>query len=674
METSVSLPGALTIPLTHQRNLLVRALENARSPSRLPISQWVEDNLILPSGPHKGKRYKHHRHPVSRLWFAALDSGSWNRFAASGPTQNGKTLMCYVAPILYHLFELQETVVIGLPTMTMAQDKWTEDLLPAIEASRFASLLPASGEGSRGGQVKRAIRFRNDVTLRFMAAGGGDKQRAGYTTRVLAITETDGMDETGEGSREADAIEQLEGRTRAYGMSKRIYLECTASIEKGRIWQEIKNGTDSRIARPCQHCRTYVTPEREHLVGWEEAETEVEAAEKAYWCCPACGEAWTEEQRSAAAAHAVLVHRGQKVLKNGRVIGKPPATKTLGFRWSAIDNPFVTPAQLGAEEWRAQRSADRENAEKKMRQFVWCLPWIPPEIELTPLTAEDVAARVGGLRKGIVPPDCVGIGVGVDTGRDFLHWHATAARAGGSVHVLEYGMQPTDAAKVGKARGLANALHALRAYFTDGWQDKSGRTWRPSQVWIDSGYAEHQEIVYEFCRVAAEGLPPGQEVYRPSKGHGERQRNMTRYITPRARAGEVRYIGLQFDMRWQQPARLNLVLINSDFWKSELHQRLAMSAEEPGAMTLYEAASPREHLEYSEHITAEVQREEWIEGRGEVIVWRRIRRQNHWLDAGYASLAACHFVATEVERQRKQPTEGWMERQRAGRRTSQWGS
>ncbi|MHB8953559.1 MAG: terminase gpA endonuclease subunit [Pirellulaceae bacterium] len=649
---------------------LIWCIDRAKAQVVRPISKWVEDELVLPSGPFRGERYRHARHPASRLWFGAIDSGHWNRFAATGPTQNGKTLMCYVAPILYYLFEIQETVVIGLPTMQMANDKWSEDLLPAIEASRYAALLPKSGEGSRGGQVKRAIGFEHGVTLRFMTGGGTDKQRAGFTTRVVAITEVDGMDEPGETSREADKVEQIEGRTRAHGANKRIHLECTASIEKGRIWQEIVNGTDSRIARPCPHCKAYVTPEREHLIGWEDAESELEAAEKAFWSCPSCGEAWTEQQRFEAAEKAVLVHRGQKVLKNGRVVGQLPPTTTLGFRWSAIDNPFTKAAELGAEEWRARRHHDRENAEKKMLQFVWAMPWIPPEIELTSLTVEDVASRSGGLKKGKVPDDCIGIAGGIDTGMRELHWQMTAMRKNGSSHVIEYGVQPTNADSVGTEKGLFDALHALHGYFAAGWEDLAGRTWIPSQVWIDSGYASHQAAVYTFCKSAASGGSVGQEIYRPAKGYGEKQRYKTRYIAPKARGGLVRYIGLQFDMRMQPADGIVLVHVNSDFWKSALHERLAMSVDEPGALTLYETATAREHLEYSEQITAEVQKQEFIPGRGEVITWDRIRRNNHYLDAGYLSLAAGNFVFLEVERQAKQPTAGWMERQQKQRRST----
>ena len=83
------------------------------------------------------------------------------------------------------------------------------------------------------------------------------------------------MDTAGEASRETDPVSQLEARTDAYDAFGRpfICMECSVSIEEGRIWQEYINGTQSRIACPCPHCGEYVTPEREHLRGWQEAES-----------------------------------------------------------------------------------------------------------------------------------------------------------------------------------------------------------------------------------------------------------------------------------------------------------------------------------------------------------------------------------------------------------------
>jgi phage terminase large subunit GpA-like protein len=110
-----------------------------------------------------------------------------------------------------------------------------------------------------------------------MSGGGGDKSRAGFTSRVVVITETDGMDQPGLTSREADKITQLEARTRAYGSRKRIYMECTVSTEQGRTWQEYTQGTQSRIVLPCPHCKAWVSPEREHLTGWQGADSQAAA-------------------------------------------------------------------------------------------------------------------------------------------------------------------------------------------------------------------------------------------------------------------------------------------------------------------------------------------------------------------------------------------------------------
>lgn len=625
---------------------------SCRGRSLRKISEWVEQEIILPNGPFSGERYRHSRHPVSRLWFRELDSGHWTRFAATGPTQNGKSLMCYVEPVLYHLFEVGEGVIIGLPSMDMANDKWEQDFKPVIEASRYRDLMPLKGEGSRGGQVKRSITFRNGATLRFMTAGGNDKKRAGYTSRVVAVTETDGMDESSETSREADKIKQIEGRTRAFGRTgKRVYLECTVSIEKGRIWQEVKQGTDSRILRPCPHCQAFVAPEREQLVGWESAESEEEAAAKAFWACPECGEAWTEQDRQDAATKAVLCHKGQEVTSTGEVVGPLPRTQTLGFRWSAIDNPFVTAGDLGAEEWKAKRAADKENAEKELRQFVWVVPYEPPDVDLTPLDPNAIQQRKAKSKVGIVPDDAIGVVVQIDTGKRELHWTALAVRAGAAAGgtVVEYGQKKVNSDTLGTTQGLLAAFRELRPYLERGWQRESGGGVIPSQVWIDSGYSEHRDAVYAFSVEANKELPESKQRWRPSKGYGEGQRNTTRYRAPQNKDKDIIFIGRQY---YLSRVRVNgkllpgviLAHVDSDYWKSELHQALAMPPEQPGAVTLYEHQDSIGHADFAAHLTAERQIEKFVPGRGTVVVWDRTSRNNHWLDSSYGAMCESDFL------------------------------
>ncbi len=155
-------------------DVLSQAIRQTTPQLARPISQWVEQEIVIPTGQYAGNQYRHSRHPVSRIWFRELDRNFWWRHAVVAPTQNGKTFMGYVIPVVYHLFELGETVIVGLPDMRMADDKWQMDFLPVIEASRYRDLLPSTGEGSRSGKIKSAVRFLNGAILRFMSAGGRD--------------------------------------------------------------------------------------------------------------------------------------------------------------------------------------------------------------------------------------------------------------------------------------------------------------------------------------------------------------------------------------------------------------------------------------------------------------------------------------------------------------------
>ncbi|MCA8990176.1 MAG: phage terminase large subunit family protein, partial [Planctomycetaceae bacterium] len=361
---------------------LSHMIARSRSVRLRSIREFAEQEIIIPDGPWQGRRFRCDRQPFSGLWLDAIDSGQWNRFVATGPTQSGKTLCCFLIPLLYHLFEVGETVICGLPDMDMAADKWRVDLLPVIERSRYKDLMPLKGSGSRGGRIE-AIQFRNGATLKFMSGGGGDKSRAGFTSRVIVITETDGMDQSGTASREADKVTQLEARTRAYGSRKRIYMECTVSTQQGRTWQEYQEGTASRIVLQCPLCQNWVGPERQHLRGWQEATSQADARRQGAFACPECGTFWNEQDRRQANNAGLLLHQGQEITTDGTISGSPCETETLGFRWSAVHNLFLTAGDIAADEWKASRNPNEENAEREMRQFVWCLPVVPNRWEET---------------------------------------------------------------------------------------------------------------------------------------------------------------------------------------------------------------------------------------------------------------------------------------------------
>ena len=277
------------------------------------------------------------------------------------------------------------------------------------------------------------IRFGNGATLKFMSGGGGDKSRAGFTASVLVVTETDGMDSPGNASREADKITQLEARTRAYGDRKRVYLECTVSTENGRTWREYRQGTKSRIVLPCPGCKGWVTPEREHLTGWQAASSRAEAKAAGAFSCPACGQVWSDQERVEANLGARVLHDGQTIDENGGVSGEPPQTDTLGFRWSAVNNLFLSPGEIAADEWRASRASDEEAAEREMRQFVWALPLAPSAWRQAQLEPHQLTARmVAGMNRGVAPVGSQFLTLGVDLAQPSHFRHANRVSGAGT--------------------------------------------------------------------------------------------------------------------------------------------------------------------------------------------------------------------------------------------------
>jgi phage terminase large subunit GpA-like protein len=427
-------------------------LKQARPARKRSMRDFAECEVIIPDGPFAGRKFKCDRQPYTGLWFDEVDSGRWSRCVATGPTQSGKSLSCFVIPLLYHLFEVGETVICGLPDMDMAGDKWREVILPVIERSRYRNLLPRHGGGSRGGRVE-SLQFRNGSTLKFMSGGGSDKSRAGFTSRVVVVTETDGMDQPGTRSRESDKITQLEARTRAYGSRKRIYLECTVSTEEGRTWLEYQQGTRSRIVMPCPHCSAFVSPEREHLLGWQSASTQAESRQVAYFSCPGCGEPWSEAERAEANSQSRLLHGEQSVVEHN-VRGELPATDTLGFRWSAVNNLLLTAGDLAADEWRASRSTDEENAEREMRQFVWCLPAQALKWQQISLEAQEIVSRTTDLARGILPADTLFLTAAMDLGKYLTHWVVVAWREGAVGHIVDYGRLEVASPEIGVEQAL----------------------------------------------------------------------------------------------------------------------------------------------------------------------------------------------------------------------------
>lgn len=598
------------------------------------LSEFAQDCIVIPpGGPYEGRYFSIDLQPYTRLFFDTIDAsirGTGKKFyrtAATGPTQTGKTLTCSTIPLMYHQFELEEDTTYGVPTLDMAGDKWRRDILPVVSAGEFRRYLPKQGRGARGGSAMfSGIDFGNGTALKMMPAGGSDKQRAGYTARVLAATEIDGYKQRTE-SEEGSVVRQMEGRLRAHAVEhRRIYLECTVTVEEGAIWQEYINGSQSVILLPCQFCGEHVCLERTDFKGWQDCASDVEAMDKARFYCPKCNAAWTEEARRDANKKCVLSHTNEST--------------TFSFRWSAVNNMFLSMRDIAYDEWHASKRIDRDNAEREMCQFVWATPYIaPPPPDY--ISVESLQQSVKGYMRGIVPEWAEFITVGCDVGKHLLHWCAVAWARNGTGHIIDYGRCECPSEELGPVAGIKNGLNTLHDLTaTLGWQKQDGTPMPRDIGFVDTGWNpdEQADLIISWCKEKKAN-------WWPAKGLGHSQggfRTKRMYTPPVNKTSTVLEIGDQWHAVMLGSGNV-IIQHNVDFGKLFVHSRLQQSGGEPGAMTLFTVSDYREHVAFMKHLTSE----QLIEVDGEN-KWIKESSSNHWLDALVLATAAARKLGVSV--------------------------
>jgi hypothetical protein len=92
-----------------------------RPPKLRTMRAFAESEIILPEGPRAGLPFSCQFAPFTGLILDVFDSGKFRRHWVSGPVQSGKSLIGLVVPVLYHLFEVGENVILCAPTQQIAQ-------------------------------------------------------------------------------------------------------------------------------------------------------------------------------------------------------------------------------------------------------------------------------------------------------------------------------------------------------------------------------------------------------------------------------------------------------------------------------------------------------------------------------------------------------------------------
>jgi len=278
-----------------------------------------------------------------------------------------------------------------------------------------------------------------------------------------------------------------------------------------------------------------------------------------------------------------------------------------------------------------------------------------PEVEVADdlLSADQIASKVNGHARGLVPLGCSHLTMFVDVQGKALFYLVAAWEDDFTGHVIDYGTEPDQKQAyftlrdIKRTLGTASARAGVEGAIYAGlerlidttvareWRRDDGAMVRIDRCLIDANWGSSTDVVYQFCRQS-----PHASVLTPSHG---------RYVGASSLpfSDYKRKRGERVGLNWRVPVvtgkrAVRHVIFDTNFWKSFVHARLAVPMGDPGGLSLF-GHKPEHHRLLSEHLTSEYRVR--TEGRGRTVDEWKLRVEgldNHWLDG----LVGCAVAAS----------------------------
>lgn len=527
-----------------------------------------------------------------------------------------------VLDVIGHRFDQRPTPALYVgPSQDFIVDEIEPRVMDLINTS-----VALSRKLSRGKKNKRFRKVIGGVPLKFAWAGSAT-QLSGTTAGLVVVDEYDRM--MGDIKGEGDPLELTKARgftfkARKYGVTstpKRGNMEIEKDQASGLefwkrmppediespVWKLFQSGTMYHFAWPCPQCDEYFIPRFKQLI-WPEDATAAEALESAHCECPRCGGVIEEHHKPQMNARGVYVAPGQTIDADGTVHGEPPKSTTASFWVSGLCSPFVTFGERASAYLDAKASGDQEKLQTVINTGFGEL-WAPGGGDAPEIT--EVKSRGQPYKLGDLPAGTVYLTCGVDVQKNRLVYviRAWGPRATSWLvdHGELYGETHEEEVWGDLADLLSTPVHGMM--IKKCLIDSGFRPGKPFQVPINR--------VYEFCRLHA-------RVCAPTKGRQTQSVPLRRSkieVTPK---GTTRKYSLE------------LLLVDTDWAKSSIHERIRYPEDALGAWLL--------PGDIGENYCRQIVSESRIKKPSGQVQWVPRSKENHYLDCEALNWAAGYLL------------------------------
>ncbi|HAI12367.1 MAG TPA: hypothetical protein DCM28_11730 [Phycisphaerales bacterium] len=269
------------------------------------------------------------------------------------------------------------------------------------------------------------------------------------------------------------------------------------------------------------------------------------------------------------------------------------------------------------------------------------------------LTADEIAAKTNGYARAAIPIGCNHLTMFIDVQQKALFWMLCGFEDDFTGYVLDYGTWPdqkrsyftlndirSTLKRIKPGAGLEGQIfHGLEQLTSERlpmvYRREDGADMRIDRCMIDANWGQSTDVVYQFCRQSDYA-----SVLLPSHGRYVGASGIPFSEYKRKRGDRVGH-------HWRIPnttgrRQIRHVLVDTNYWKSFVHARLAVSMGDPGCLSLFGRDSVKHRL-LADHLTAEFRVKTTARDRI-VDEWklRATRPDNHWLDC----LVGCAVAAS----------------------------
>jgi phage terminase large subunit GpA-like protein len=338
----------------------------------------------------------------------------------------------------------------------------------------------------------------------------------------------------------------------------------------------------------------------------------LEAGREAFLECPSCHGVVEDHHKTEMNARGRYVAPGQSIDKAGVVHGAPHESKSISYWCSGLASPFVSFGERIAVLVEAQQSGDDAMVQQAINAGFGEL-FSPGGGEVPEWMEIKEKSRLSLYNRGEVPDDVMYLTLTCDVQRSSIPWVIRGWGARATSWLINYGYLRGDTAE----EEIWNALADL---VTTPINDIPIKL-----CFVDSGFRPGKtdtlpiNRIYEFCRRF-------QRRVRPTKGSSTTMRTPLIFskIEVSRKDGKAAKYGL------------DLVRLDTDHWKSWVHERLRWPEDHVGGWHIFRGVDD----DYCHQLVSEAR----LKKPSGKVEWVQRSRDNHFFDAEAMQAAAGYLL------------------------------